>query len=91
MTALPVAMNRLVYTMLRGLKRELPQMPWPDVHPLPMPLPAPTSRPASTLRARLTAGSAICSGSIAASIKPVRVCVGGGGEGGGVGLGFLLG
>ena len=52
-----------VYAMERGERRELPQMPCPEVHPLPMPEPAPTRRPAMTVLARLTPGSAIWFGS----------------------------
>ena len=68
--AAPAAMNVAVYAIERTEKRELPQMPWPDVHPLPMPVPAPTSRPAVMMRAMLGRGSATCAGSQAASSMP---------------------
>ena len=71
--AKPVAMKSPVYTMLRTEKRELPQIPWPEVHPLPMPVPAPTRRPAAMMRSMETDGSAIWRGSQAASRRPVRM------------------
>jgi len=46
----PAAMNVPVYTILRGERRELPQIPWPDVQPLPMDEPTPTRRPAAMAR-----------------------------------------
>merc|ERR1719199_1964544 len=38
----PTSMKTPVYAMDRGDRRALPQMPWPDVHPLPIAEPAPT-------------------------------------------------
>mmetsp|Transcript_9180 Transcript_9180/g.40411 ORF Transcript_9180/g.40411 Transcript_9180/m.40411 type:complete len:246 (+) Transcript_9180:474-1211(+) len=53
----PTSMNTPVYAMERGLSRAFPQMPWPDVHPLPMADPAPTSPPLSRARPTPTMGS----------------------------------
>ena len=68
--AAPAAMNVAVYAIERTEKRELPQMPWPDVHPLPIPVPAPTRRPAAMTRAMPGRGSETCAGSQAASSMP---------------------
>mmetsp|Transcript_8492 Transcript_8492/g.23691 ORF Transcript_8492/g.23691 Transcript_8492/m.23691 type:complete len:237 (-) Transcript_8492:223-933(-) len=54
----PTSMKTPVYAMDRGDRRALPQMPWPDVHPLPMAEPAPTREPASKARPTPTMGSA---------------------------------
>ena len=50
----PTAMNTPVYAMLRGESLALPQMPWPEVHPLPIAAPHPTRTPDSAARPTLT-------------------------------------
>ena len=69
-TMKPDTMKMPVYAMERGLMRELPQIPWPEVQPLPIAEPAPTSKPARTVLARLTPGSAIWLGSQMPSTTP---------------------
>ena len=53
----PKTMNTHVYAIERGERRALPQMPCPDVHPLPRLLPTPTRKPASAACASGTMGS----------------------------------
>ena len=40
-------MNTTVAAIERGDSRAMPQMPWPDVQPLPSRVPKPTRRPAT--------------------------------------------
>ena len=42
-------MNTTVATIERGDSRAMPQMPWPEVQPLPSRVPKPTSRPATAI------------------------------------------
>ena len=43
------AMNTTVATIERGDSRAMPQMPWPEVQPLPSRVPKPTNRPATAM------------------------------------------
>ena len=43
------AMNTPVATIERGESRAMPQMPWPDVQPLPSLVPKPTKSPPTTI------------------------------------------
>ena len=45
-TSIATAMNVTVAAIERGERRAIPQMPWPEVQPLPSRVPNPTSRPA---------------------------------------------
>jgi len=47
-TAAAVAMKISVAANERSDRRDRPQTPWPEVHPLPSTAPKPTSRPAAT-------------------------------------------
>ena len=42
-------MNTAVAAIERGDSRAMPQMPWPEVQPLPSRVPKPTNRPATAI------------------------------------------
>ena len=45
--------------MERALSRALPQIPWPEVHPLPIEDPKPTSSPLTTARSSYALGGKV--------------------------------
>jgi hypothetical protein len=59
-----------VYASDRTDRRALPQMPCPDVHPLPRLAPRPTSSPASAVRPRLNVGASNAAGMAKEAARP---------------------